>query len=31
VKSEVYVNFNCVVLDVCEVTIGEHTMLGPAV
>jgi maltose O-acetyltransferase len=27
----VYFNFNCVVLDVCEVTIGEHTMLGPAV
>jgi maltose O-acetyltransferase len=27
----VYFNFNCVVLDVCEVRIGEHTMLGPAV
>ena len=29
--QKVYFNFNCVVLDVCEVTIGEHTMLGPAV
>jgi maltose O-acetyltransferase len=27
----VYFNFNCVVLDVCEVSIGEHTMFGPAV
>jgi maltose O-acetyltransferase len=27
----VYFNFNCVVLDVCEVRIGEHTMFGPAV
>jgi maltose O-acetyltransferase len=27
----VYMNFNCVVLDVMEVTIGDHTMFGPAV
>lgn len=26
-----YFNFNCVVLDVCRVTIGEHSMFGPAV
>jgi maltose O-acetyltransferase len=29
--SRVYFNFNCVVLDVCRVQIGEHTMIGPAV
>lgn len=29
--AKVYFNFNCVVLDVCEVKIGEHTMFGPAV
>ncbi len=27
----VFFNFNCVVLDVCLVTIGEHTLIGPAV
>jgi maltose O-acetyltransferase len=27
----VYFNFNCVVLDVCQVRIGSHTLLGPAV
>lgn len=27
----VYFNFNCVVLDVCEVHIGNHTFFGPAV
>ncbi len=27
----VYFNFNCVVLDVCEVRIGEHTLCGPGV
>ena len=27
----VYFNFNCVVLDVCEVRIGSFTMFGPAV
>ena len=26
-----YFNFNCVVLDVCEVKIGDYTMFGPAV
>jgi maltose O-acetyltransferase len=26
-----FFNFNCVVLDVCRVTIGEHTLFGPAV
>ena len=28
---QVYFNFNCVVLDVCRVRIGSHTMFGPAV
>jgi maltose O-acetyltransferase len=27
----VYFNFNCVVLDVCRVHIGAHTLIGPAV
>ena len=25
-----FFNFNCVVLDVCQVTIGDHTIFGPA-
>ncbi|HVY30202.1 MAG TPA: sugar O-acetyltransferase [Polyangiaceae bacterium] len=29
--KKVYFNFNCVVLDVAPVHIGEHTMFGPAV
>jgi maltose O-acetyltransferase len=29
--ERVFFNFNCVVLDVCEVTIGDFTMFGPAV
>lgn len=29
--ENVYFNFNCVVLDVCPVTIGDHTLIGPAV
>ena len=29
--SGVFMNFNCVVLDVMEVTIGDRTMFGPAV
>lgn len=29
--ARVFFNFNCVVLDVCEVRIGEHTLLGPGV
>jgi maltose O-acetyltransferase len=28
---KVYFNFNCVVLDVMPVTIGNHTLFGPAV
>jgi maltose O-acetyltransferase len=27
----VFFNFNCVVLDVCRVTIGSHTLFGPSV
>jgi maltose O-acetyltransferase len=27
----VFFNFNCVVLDVCTVAIGERTLIGPAV
>ncbi|MBO4247810.1 acetyltransferase [Halomicrobium sp. IBSBa] len=26
-----YANFDCVLLDVCEITFGEHCLLGPAV
>jgi len=29
--QKVYFNFNCVVLDVCEVRVGDFTMFGPAV
>jgi maltose O-acetyltransferase len=29
--ERVFFNFNCVVLDVCPVTIGDFTLLGPAV
>jgi maltose O-acetyltransferase len=29
--EKVYFNFNCVVLDVCPVTIGTRTLFGPAV
>jgi maltose O-acetyltransferase len=29
--QRVYFNFNCVVLDVCQVKIGDYTLLGPAV
>lgn len=29
--SKVYFNFNCVVLDVAPVTIGDRTLFGPAV
>src|SRR5688572_15415179 len=28
---KVFFNFNCVVLDVCEVRIGNHTLFGPGV
>ena len=29
--QRVYFNFNCVVLDVCRVTVGDFTLFGPAV
>jgi maltose O-acetyltransferase len=29
--QRVFFNFNCVVLDVCQVKIGDYTMFGPAV
>ncbi len=29
--ERVYFNFNCIVLDVCEVAIGDYTFFGPAV
>jgi maltose O-acetyltransferase len=29
--ERVFFNFNCVVLDVCRVSIGSFTLLGPAV
>jgi maltose O-acetyltransferase len=31
VGPRVFFNFNCVVLDVCDVHIGEHTLFGPGV
>lgn len=31
VGAGVFVNFNCVILDVVEVTIGDRTQIGPAV
>src|SRR5262245_1135023 len=29
--KKVYFNFNCVVLDVCRVKVGDFTLFGPAV
>jgi len=29
--AKVYFNFDCVVLDVCEVRIGDRTLIGPGV
>jgi maltose O-acetyltransferase len=29
--ERVFFNFNCVILDVCKVTIGDYTLFGPAV
>jgi maltose O-acetyltransferase len=29
--TRVFFNFNCIVLDVCEVRIGDYTLFGPAV
>jgi maltose O-acetyltransferase len=31
IEANVFLNFNCVILDVVEVTIGEGTQIGPAV
>lgn len=31
VGENVFVNFNCVILDVCKVSIGDGTQIGPAV
>jgi maltose O-acetyltransferase len=31
VGAQVFFNFGCVVLDVCEVRIGDYTLFGPAV
>ena len=31
IGANVFLNFNCVILDVCEVTIGDATQIGPAV
>ena len=31
VGENFYANFDCTILDVCEVRIGEHCMLGPGV
>lgn len=30
-SEKVYFNFNCIILDVCEVRIGPRTLVGPAV
>ena len=29
--KSIYINFNCVMLDVCEIKIGDHTLIGPGV
>jgi len=29
--SDVFLNFNCVLLDVCAITIGDRTQIGPGV
>src|SRR5258707_521551 len=29
--ERVFFNFNCVVLDVCRIEIGDYTLFGPAV
>jgi maltose O-acetyltransferase len=29
--KQCFFNFNCVVLDVCQVRIGDYTLFGPAV
>ena len=30
-STRVFFNFNCIVLDVCEVRIGDYTLFGPGV
>jgi maltose O-acetyltransferase len=29
--AKVFFNFNCVLLDVCTITVGDYTLFGPAV
>ena len=29
--AKVFFNFNCVLLDVCTITVGDNTLFGPAV
>ena len=31
IGSDVFINFNCIILDIAEVTIGEMTQIGPGV
>jgi maltose O-acetyltransferase len=31
IGRETFLNFNCIILDVCEVTIGDGAQIGPAV
>jgi maltose O-acetyltransferase len=31
IGKDSFVNFNCIILDICEVTIGEAAQIGPAV
>ena len=31
IGNKVFMNFNCVLLDVAEITIGDYTMFGPGV
>ena len=31
IGRDVFMNYNCVILDVCEVTIGDGAQIGPAV
>lgn len=31
IADNVFINYNCVILDVCRVSIGERTLLGPNV
>ena len=29
IGNEVFINYNCTLLDVCPITIGDHTLIGP--